>query len=392
MRHGERFPQKSVGKTLNTFFNKLKNASKNMTEIIGPLSFIKDYTFFGDPNWYEQETWTGPYAGIGDIFEFGNILRQRYDHLVNTSKTLPIFTGGQKRVFDSAHEFAQGFTFNQYDQNYTMVVLPENQDSGVNSLANTNSCPNFDNSYEGPLVNMSLSYRKSEADRLNALSPGFNITEDDISDIMTYCGFEMNVRGESKFCDAVTQDTIVGFGYERDLYYFYSNGPGYNMSWVSGSAYANATATLLKDNNTEENLYFSFTHDTDITRLLTFLGLIDLDEELPVDHVEFYKFYSATEVVPIGARFITERMNCYNATTNEDDTFIRILINEQVIPIPDCSSGPGFSCPIDYFLSFIDSNILDFPTLCNMNSSTPQYVSFYWDWKSGKYPTYYTSI
>ncbi|KAG0689153.1 acid phosphatase pho5 [Pichia californica] len=374
MRHGERYPSTKVGKTLKTLYTKLKDAAANLTEVVGPLSFVNDLTYFADTEFYEQETFTGPYAGIGNAFTFGNIMRERYAHLVNTSKTLPIFTAGKKRVYDSAYNFAQGFTFNQYDQNYTMVVLPETSKYGVNSLTNTKACPNFDSDYEGPMVNMSLSYKTYEADRLNALSPGFNITEDDISNMCTYCGFELNIRGESAVCDALSQDALVGFGYERDLNAYYGNGPGYNMSFVSGSAFTNATLTLLKDNKTEENLYLSFSHDNDLLRYLTFLGLIDIDDELPVDHVEFYKFFSASGIVPMGARFITERLSCYNETTQTDEKYVRFLLNDQVVPFPSCSTGPGYSCPLDTYADIIESELLDFTELCGQNTSTPQYL------------------
>ncbi|KAG0677797.1 acid phosphatase pho5 [Pichia californica] len=392
MRHGERYATKGSDKGLRTLYNRLKNTAQNITAV-GPLSFVGDesFTFFEEASWHDQETYYGPYAGTGDLFHMGNILRERYAHLVNSSKTLPIFTAGQKRVFDSAVNFANGFTFNQYAQNYTMVVLPENQDSGLNSLTNTNSCPNFDGDYEGAYANQTLQYSTIEAARLNALSPGFNITAADVYNMCGYCAFELDVRGSSPFCDALSQDAMIGFGYDKDISTYYSDGPGYNMSFVSGSAYANATLALLKDNKTEENTYFSFSHDNDLLRYVTFLGFFDIDGDLPVDHVDFYKFYSVSEIIPMGGRLITERLSCYNETSKEDDKFVRFLLNDQVIPFPNCSSGPGYSCPLDSYAEIIESQLLDFPELCAQNTSTPLYTSFYWDWESGKYPTEYTS-
>lgn len=387
MRHGERYPTSKVGKKMLKLYNKITNST---VEPSGPLSFLTDYDYFIPSNdWLDQETYSGPYAGTGDVFTFGNIMRARYNSLVDTSNVLPIFTAGEKRVFDSAVMFAEGFTFSEYDQEYTMVVLPETSAYGVNSLTNTKACTNFDKDYEGPMANLSLSYKSIEAERLNKLSPGFNFTEDDIFYMCNYCGFETNALGYSKFCNALLPETLIGFGYERDLNAYYGNGPGYNMSYVSGSAYINATATLLADNETDSNLYFSFAHDNDLLRYLTGLGVINMDDELPVDHVEFYKFFSASEIVPMGARLITERMSCYNSTSDSNDSYVRLLLNDQVLPYPGCSSGPGYSCPLDTYLEIIANNTVDFVTECNMNTSLPQYVSFYWDWESGVYPETY---
>lgn len=387
MRHGERYPTKGTNKSMRKLYEKLKNSTVTPS---GPLAFINDYEYFVDSNNLpEQESFMGAYAGTGDAFYLGNILRARYSDLIDTDKTLPIFSSSQKRVYDTAVAFAEAFTFGEYVQDYQMVVLPETEESGVNSLTNTKACPNFDGDYEGPLVNMSLSYKAIEAERLNRLSPGLNITEEDVFNMCNFCGFETDAIGFSKFCDAVTFETLIGFGYEKDIHSYYSNGPGYNMSYVSGSAYINATATLLADNETESNLYFSFSHDNDLLRLVTSLGVFDIDEPLPVDRIDFYKFFSASEIIPMGGRLITERMSCYNATSDSNDSYVRLLLNDQVLPYPGCSSGPGYSCPLDTYLEIVANHTLDFVSDCNMNTSLPQYVSFYWDWKTNNYADTY---
>lgn len=388
MRHGERFPTSGTGKNLKTLINKLNNSTASA---VGPLAFAKDYEYFvKSTKFYEQETFLGAYAGTSEAFHLGTTLRERYDHLVNSSNTLPIFTSGQKRVFDTAANFADGFTFGDRVTNYTMVVLPETQDYGLNSLTNTDSCINFNGNQEGPAANLSLTYRQVEAARLNTLSPGFNISTDDVFNMCNYCAFELDAVGSSKFCDAVSMEAMIGFAYEKDVDYYYGDGPGYNMSYVTGSAYGNATATLLKDNSTDTgNLFFSFAHDTDLMRYVTALGLFDKDQPLPVDHIEFNRFFLSSEIVPMGARLITERLSCYNETSKSDDKYVRLLLNDQVVPYPNCTSGPGYSCPLDTYLDIIESKTFDFVTECNMNSSTPQYLSFYWDWEDNKYPTTY---
>lgn len=395
MRHGERYPTKSVGAKLETLLDSLQESEAELrnssTPVVGPLDFVGDYTYFvPSASFLEQETFSGPYAGSADAYAFGAYMRNRYSHLVNSTEKLPIFSAGKKRVVDTAKKFAEGFTFDGRYQNYTMVVLPETQDYGMNSLTNAKSCKNFDKDHEGPLVNISLAYKTIETQRLNRLSPGFNITESDIFNMGSYCGLEMNAIGNSKFCDALSMEAVIGFGYERDLNYYYSNGPGYNMSYVSGSVYANATATLLAESSDDAgSLFFSFSHDNDLVRYLTALGLYDDDEPLPVDYVDFRNHFKSSEIVPMGGRLITERLNCYNETSETTDQYVRLILNDQVLPFGDCTSGPGFSCPLETYLETVDSMVYDFPSECAMNSSTPDYVSFYWDWTENIYPTTY---
>lgn len=386
MRHGERYPTTSLGKHMHALFNRIKNST---VEPQGPLAFLKDHEYYrSSDDLLEQETFSGPYAGIGDVFTFGNILRARYNDLVDTEKTLPIFTAGQKRVYDSATMFADGFTFSEYDQEYQMVVLPETTEWGLNTLTNSYVCTNYNfSNYDSSKV--ALDYKAVEAARLNRLSPGLNITEQDVYYLCTFCAFETNVFGSSEFCNALSRETFIGYEYELDLDLYYGFGPGYNMSSVTGSAYANATATLLANNETESNLYFSFAHDIDLIRFATALGIINQDDPLPYDRVEFYKFFSTNGVVPMGGRLIHERMSCYNATNDSTESYVRLFLNDQVAPHPDCSSGPGYSCPLETFLEIVANRTYDFATDCDLNSSVPQHVSFYWDWETADYPDTY---
>lgn len=396
MRHGERYPTKGTGKDLKKFVASLKERSELLSNssmpVTGPLSFVDDVEYFvgDDKLLLDQETFTGPYAGLGDAYAVGNLLRQRYAHLVNASEPIPIFAAGQKRVVDTAKSFAEGFTFNGKMQNYTMVVLPEVQDSGLNSLTNTDSCVEYDGDYEGAAANMTLTYKQQEAARLNDLSPGFNITEKDVFSLINYCGFELDVAGSSPFCDAVSMDAIIGFSYEKDLYAYYGLGPGYDLNYASGSVYVNATAALLgQDSEDVGSLFFSFTHDSDVLRYLTALGLYDDDEPLPVDRIEFNKNFKVSDIIPMGARLITERLSCYNETSEVDDTYVRLILNDQVLPFGECTSGPGFSCPLEEYLDIVADRHVEFDAPCSKNTSTPDSLSFYWDWTDGKYPTSY---
>lgn len=43
-----------------------------------------------------------------------------------------------------------------------------------------------------------------------------------------------------------------------------------------------------------------------------------------------------------------ERLQC--TSNSSEEAFVRININDGVVPLLDCDSGPGKSCPLDQFI------------------------------------------
>ncbi|GME85001.1 unnamed protein product [Ambrosiozyma monospora] len=210
-----------------------------------------------------------------------------------------MFTAGQPRVVDGAKSFAQGFFGNGYSGDYQLVVLPEFEAQGANSLINTDACTNFDGDTNPDKVveNENLQYAQSEADRLNQLAPSYNLTASDIFTMVDYCAFELNVSGYSKFCNLLTPNAFVAYAYHNDLYKWYSEGP-----------------------------------------------------DLSPNEIDFKRAFKVSEIVPMGARINTERLSCVNSTSGETNSFVRLLLNDQVGPVPDCADGHGFSCPLNDYV------------------------------------------
>ncbi|GME94983.1 unnamed protein product [Ambrosiozyma monospora] len=196
MRHGERYPTASSGKKMQELLEKLKSSTTET--VYNPLGFVHDYEFFvSNSSDYGKETYYGPYSGLADAFFFGSELRQRYNHLVDADHTLPVFTAGEKRVYDTAKAFSQGFFGNGYSGDFQLISIPEKEEQGANSLHNKDGCPNFDNddNVDSALEDENLQYAQYEADRLNKLGgSGYNITVDDIFIMGDYCAYENNVR------------------------------------------------------------------------------------------------------------------------------------------------------------------------------------------------------
>lgn len=392
MREGARFPGKYAVAEYNELLATLQNTSIAVAN--GPLAFVKDYKpiNFNATKYGTDMSFDGISSGSNEVHKLGAILRARYNHLVDESQTTPIFAAAAQKVYDAAKTFGDSFFFGGRAGDYKIFVFDEDVEASANTLTGAYACPAYDDDANDPLFdNQTLQdFGQEEADRFNRISPGFNLTDDDVDTMSSYCAFELNAYGESKFCDALSKNYLIGDAYETDLSYFYSYGPGYNGSAVAGGLYVNATATMLKQGSAAPALTFSFSHETILLNYATALGILGPQTTLDVNNVDFYRFFHTSQIIPMGGRIITERLACANETSGEDDYYVRVLLNNKVSPIPGCSSGPGFSCPFDQYLEYVDNTTVRFADACGLNSSVPQDLSFYWDWQTANYSTDYT--
>jgi acid phosphatase len=112
----------------------------------------------------------------------------------------------------------------------------------------------------------------------------------------------------------------------------------------------------------------SSVHDGDIAPVLTALDLFQdakYDPNLPVKHIAKDRKWRVSTVVPMGGRLTLERLHCMSNSSEE--VFVRININDGVIPLPDCHSGPGKSCPLDQFIGKIQekkAQVGEFANVC----------------------------
>jgi acid phosphatase len=97
----------------------------------------------------------------------------------------------------------------------------------------------------------------------------------------------------------------------------------------------------------------------------------------------------------MGGRFILERFVCpapadcwdngplypnhvyCNPAKNE--TFVRININDGIVPIPGCADGPDESCSLESFVKRVEQRrrkIPSFADICGMPEGAPQTLTF----------------
>lgn len=86
----------------------------------------------------------------------------------------------------------------------------------------------------------------------------------------------------------------------------------------------------------------------------------------------------------MGAHLVLERMKCdKNAYSDDEGIYVRAVLNEAVMPFPNCHDGPGFSCKLDdYEEKVFKKNYQSFVDKCSSitEEDLPLYVDFYWSY------------
>nr|WOG36270.1 uncharacterized protein [Candida metapsilosis] len=381
-RHGERFPSKGDGATFDKIMNVFKSYGKDFK---GDLSFLNDYEYFvTNKEYYEKETSPtnseGTFAGTTTALRHGAYFRQRYGTLYSGGN-FTVFTSNSGRCYQTANYFARGFLGDEYsDEIVEYVVVDEDPKMGANSLTPRYACKNLENINNDDIVDkFDKSYLQDILNRWQQQNPGLNLTTSQVSRLFLWCAFELNVRGSSPFCSLFTNEEFIKSGYENDLTNYYSIGQGNNLSTTVGSPMVEASLRLLLDESSTNKIWVMFTHDTDMEFYLSSMGLINPEKDLPVDHVPFPNPYNAAQMFPQGGRTYLEKLNC------NDKKYVRFIMNDAVVPFPDCSNGVGFSCEFDQFVDIVRSRLdgIDYSKQCD--STGPANLTFLWDYKDVNY-------
>ncbi|KAJ5623231.1 hypothetical protein N7490_011836 [Penicillium lividum] len=380
MRHGERYPDAIFGEE---FVKVLDKMNSSVSTYAGDLAFMNEWTYYvDDAGLYAQESTTGPYAGLLDAFSRGSEYRQRYGHLWNGESVVPIFSSGYERVIETARYFGQGFFGYNYSTSAAINIIPEAASQGADSL--TPSCSagleDYYTCYEDRFT-ATLPPLDAAAARFNAQNSGLNLTGSDVLLLMEMAAFELNVRAATPWAHAFKMDEWVAYEYIWDLAYYYCFGAGSDYQTAAGQVYANATRHLMESGPTEGKMFWSFSHDANITPVLAALGIVVPEHHLPNETIPFPSPYRVSDIVPMGGHLTLERMTCKATTVSKAGVYVRAILNEAVVPYSSCQSGPGYSCPLANFSMIVDK-APKFDATCDTPSSYPQYLDFFWNYNT----------
>ncbi|KAL9030929.1 MAG: hypothetical protein Q9196_001003 [Gyalolechia fulgens] len=362
----------------------------------GDLEFVNDWDVpESDPSAeHDQLTTTGPYAGTLSAFAAGTRLRTQYLDLVSSpllAKPVNFWASDCNRVIETARYFATGFFGLDWDSDTTaqLHIIPETPDRGADTLTPGDTClkyrQNMRIGHDYGLMLLSRfrsTYLPAISARFEAQNPGIRFTDGELYSMQEMCGFEILVRGSSPWCDVFSHEDWMNFEYARDVIHYYRAGPGNPFGPAMGWLWLNATANLLAAGGNNARFFFSFVHDGDIVPMVAALDLFPSQEHLPVTHRPKSRQWQTSQIVPMNGRIIFERLSCKSPATNTDTggrPFIRIIMNDGVIALPDCNSGPGSSCPLEDFLALVrrrGKEVGDFRGICGLGDDAPARISF----------------
>ncbi|KAK1767542.1 histidine phosphatase superfamily [Phialemonium atrogriseum] len=381
-RHGERYPL--VGDSENMLKTLEKLYGSKVSSWRDDLEFLNRWQFFiPDLGYVELESEAGPYSGLLGSYKHGAEYRVRYGHLWDQkpNSTVPMFTSDYERVIQTARKFGEGFFGWNYSTSAALNIISESGKMGANSL--TPYCPKDNDTSVCNNLSRYMPQFDVAAARLGRQNPGLELDSTDVFNLMQMAAFELNVRGYSDWVDVFTMDEWVSFGYTQDLQFYYCAGPGDKNMKAVGAVYANATLHLLNQGPKKAgSIFWSFAHDTNITPILAALGISSPAEDLPLHHIPFPNPYSIGDIMPMGGHLTLERMACNETAVTKRDTYVRIVLNEAVVPFTGCQDGPGFSCSLANYTSLVTKMLPDYTSTCGVDASYPQYLSFFWDYNT----------
>jgi acid phosphatase len=413
-RHGERYPTTGLGQNMQKVLDKMKKGKP-----YGDLEFLNTWEHFvtgkcifiiasgadclEPEKQLNQLTSTGPYAGTIEAFSTGAKLRSRYPKLISQvldeDEVLKIWSSDSGRVKESARLLALGMF--GASKKTSIEVIPETADRGGNTLTPVETCLKYAND---PLIGHDLGnhemsiwlviYLRKTADRLEGfLYPDRKAAEDsgepmivfsseDVFTMQELCGFEINVRGQSPWCDVFTKEEWSHFEFARDVYHFFRSGPGNDWGPVLGTPWLNATAKILSspDPNVQDDpFYLSFTHDTSMVPVATLLGLFDGVPKIQPDSFEERRKFKMTQYLPMGGRITIEKLACGVPGSSETQSYVRLNVNDGITQIPDCEDGPGGTCSVKRFVEVLEKQMAkagDFKTKCGLADDAPTSIEF----------------
>jgi len=303
-----------------------------------------------------------------------------------------------------------GFFGLEWTNNATLELIIE-ANGFNNSLAGYKNCPNSVNWRNSGGMNATQVwkeiYLQDATKRLAKLIQGYEWTIEDSYAAQTLCPYETVAYGYSSFCSLFTYEEWDHFEYAQDLWFagvsaFQSPtgravGLGYVQETVArlknhtlGYSGSNINTTLDSMEETfplNQQLYFDFSHDTNIMSILTAFGFKQFNQfldptkypgkhNLTVSHLEPFAARLDIEIIktpfPIDATTrelviddggFKKRGKRASTPGSDETTYIHFILNQRTLPLglsfPECDEDgkqrkDGW-CKLETFLKVMES-------------------------------------
>jgi hypothetical protein len=372
-RHGARDP--TSGKT-EKYHDLIHHIHENVKHFKGKYSFLKKYKYILGA---DKLTLFGEKQMINSGIKFYD----RYQSLAKDNVPF-IRTSGQDRVIESALNWTQGFhlargqdkTSGSDEYPYNMVIIPEG--TAWNNTLSHHRCVEFET---GETSNIGNDAQKIYLDkfvpsikkRLNKHLQGADLDDDQVISMMDMCPFNTvasKFGTPSPFCNLFREEEWHQYDYYQSLGKYYGYSWGNPLGPTQGVGFTNELIARLVNSPVQDHtntnstldsspetfpitknikLYADFSHDNDITPILAALGLYNSTEPLSKTHLQTEvktNGYSASWTVPFSSRAYFEKMKCEGV----DEEFVRVLVNDRVIPLEFCGGDLLGRCALGKFV------------------------------------------
>ena len=325
-----------------------------------------------------------------------------------------VWANNYTRVLQTAQNFLHGFIGNNATRLGKIVSVTSRGFSSAvgNSLAPSDMCPNFVDESGGDFQKKWDSiWLPQVRNRLQSYIRGnLILTLNDVNLFPYLCGFESQITGRlSPFCDIFTAEELRMYEYSNDLRYYYGVGPGTVLPPKMMTPFLNSLVQLLQQGPGRRGvapdgtstfqvprLLMSFLNDGQLTELVAASGVFDAQKALSATERDETRLWNGSRFVTMRGTIAFERLNCRPRLSRSahargygsaNATFVRIMLNDQVYPVPSCKEGPGSSCPLDKYVRYVERKYVaqgDWIRNCNATSqgTTPTTVkgaSFFTD-------------
>ncbi|KAL3673083.1 hypothetical protein V7S43_002378 [Phytophthora oleae] len=379
MRHGTRYPSSGS-------YSGIKSFAETVTEYLGwpnmsdtlaeELEFLKTWNLTELIPYPNIEVDNITTLGLQEAYDVGSAFRSKYPELYNGKET--VWTNAKERVVRTAQGFMKGFHGASWDNNLLVQVSNTDETLGGNTLTPIDTCPNFDGDESSgqTVFAEATGWQDSLAERLESLWPGFGFSTGVALTVMDLCMYQRNYLGKDhlEFCQIFTDDEWEHYAYHKDLGYYYGSSYGVALAPTVGFPYAEAVTKLLNETKTTycQKIFVAFSQDTQLNAMYSGFGL-NFDETYPTNAINSTRNFRSSRVVAMGSRLVTERITC------SGESYVRFNINEQVVPLPGCQSGPGLTCPLSEFVQYMEARkteVGDFVTECASTGGSSELTIF----------------
>ncbi|KAJ5809851.1 phosphoglycerate mutase-like protein [Penicillium pulvis] len=398
VRHGSRFPDTGSYESWVGIQERIQAAvNGDGFKARGALSFIPEWTTaLTNPT---LQIASESMTGWKEATDLGYQLRARYPDFYEDGNPFYVWANQYKypinesRVVQTARAFVNGYLY-EFADTYGSVVSVNSTGSVSaigNSLGPSDSCPLFASTSSGGsnVTDFDATWTPKALKRLNSLISGnLTFTETDILFFPYLCGYESQIKGNlSPWCNVFTADELRNYAYSQDLSYYYDVGPGADgPAPILFLPFLNSLMTLLAEGPgqtgtgidgesfTVPNLIMAFLNDNQIAEMTAAMGMFDNEAALPDTHIPANHLYNVAHFITMRGTVAFEALNCEitsgHKTSNE--TYLRVLFNDAVYPLPNCKNGPGKSCLLSEYATFIEKknkaagNFIDY---CNVTES-----------------------